>query len=150
MLKMTTLYSVGFPPSSPPKALMKFPLSTGDPKVYQEWRARVEGLLDFADGGPGCEPACVTTVNGPGAGGNKTREPRGQPRGERQDETVLPRTGPPATDRLDRDRGKTISVGSSTTRNRDLRHDLNNRLYEDMRTRRDHGRLRGPTPVTCG
>ena len=70
------------------------------------------------------------------------REPRGQPRGERQDETVLPRTGPPAADRLDRDRGKTISVGSSTTRNRDLRHDLNNRLYKDMRTHIERRRER--------
>ena len=117
------------------KALMLFPPSTGDTKVYQEWRARVGGLLDFADGGPGCEPTRAPTVNGPGAGGDKTREPRGQPHGERQDETVPRCTGPPVADRLHRDRGKTISVGSSTTRNRDLRDDLNNRQYEDMCTR---------------
>ena len=91
--------------------------------------------LNFADGGPGCEPTRAPTVNCPGSGGDKTREPWGQPRGECQDETVLPHTGPPAADRLNRDRGKTISVGSSTTHNQDLRNDLNNRLYEDMRTR---------------
>ena len=104
----------------------------------------MEGLLNFVDGSPGCEPTRAPTVNGPGAGGDKTHEPRGQPRGECQDETVLPRTGPPVADRLNRDRSKTISVGSSTTRNRDLRNDLNNRLYEDMRTRierrREHHR----------
>ena len=61
------------------KPLMQFPPSTSDPKVYQEWRARVEGLLHFADGGPGCEHSRAPTVNGPGAGGDKTREPRGQP-----------------------------------------------------------------------
>ena len=94
----------------------------------------MEGLLNFADGGPGCEPTHAPTVNGPGAGGDKTREPRGQPRGECQDETVLARIGPPTADRLNRDRGKNISVGSSTTLNRYLRNDLNNRLHEDMRT----------------
>ena len=124
------------------KALMQFPPSTSDPKVYQEWRSRMEGLLNFADGGPGCEPTRAPTINGPGAGGDKTREPRGQPRGECQDETVLPRTSPPAADRLNCDCGKTISVGLSTTRNRDLRNDLNNRLYEDIHThikrRREH------------
>ena len=45
-------------------------------------------------------------------------------------------------DWLNRDRGKTISVGSSTTRNRDLRDDLNNREYEDMRTRIERRRER--------
>ena len=44
--------------------------------------------------------------------------------------------------RLNRDRGKAISVGSSTTRNQDLRHDLNNRLTEDMRTRIERRRER--------
>ena len=33
------------------KALMQFPPSDGDPKIYQAWRARVEALLDYADGG---------------------------------------------------------------------------------------------------
>ena len=59
------------------KALMQFAPSTNDPKVYQEWRARVEGLLDFADGGPRSEPTRAPTVNGRRAGGDKTREPRG-------------------------------------------------------------------------
>ena len=44
--------------------------------------------------------------------------------------------------RLNRDRGKAISVRSSTTRNRDLRHDLNNRLTEDRRTRIERRRER--------
>ena len=86
----------------------------------------MEGLLNFADGGPGREHTCAPTINGPRAGAVKTGEPRGQPRGECQDETVPPRTGPPVPDRLNRDRGKTISVESSTTRNRDLRDDLSN------------------------
>ena len=34
------------------KALMQFPPSNIDPKVYQAWRARVEKLLDYVDGGP--------------------------------------------------------------------------------------------------
>ena len=95
----------------------------------------MEGLLDFADGGPGGEPTRAPTVNGIGAGGDKKREPRSRPWDERQDETVLLRAGPPMADRLNRDRGKAISVGLSTTRNRDPHDDLNNRLYEDMRTR---------------
>ena len=37
--------------------------------------------------------------------------------------------------RLNRDGGKAISVGSSTTHDQDLRHDLDNRQTEDMRTR---------------
>ena len=36
--------------------------------------------------------------------------------------------------RLNRDGGKAISVGSSTTHDQDLRHDLDNRQTEDMRT----------------
>ena len=114
---------------------MQFPPSTSDPKVYQERRSRVEGLHNLVDGGPRCETTRAPTVNGPGPGGDKTHEPRGQPRGECQDETVVPCTGSPMADRLNRDRGKTISVRSSTTRNRVLRNDLNNRLYKDMRTR---------------
>ena len=34
--------------------------------------------------------------------------------------------------RLNRDGGKAISVGSSTTHDQDLRHDLDNRQTEDM------------------
>ena len=37
--------------------------------------------------------------------------------------------------RLNRDGGKAISVGSSTTHDQDLCHDLDNRQTEDMRTR---------------
>ena len=37
--------------------------------------------------------------------------------------------------RLNRDGGKTISVGSSTMHDQDLRPDLDNRQTEDMRTR---------------
>ena len=65
------------------KALMQFPPSSGDPKVYQEWRARVEALLDFADGGPEPDVTRTPTVNGPEAGGRKAHEPQGQPPGER-------------------------------------------------------------------
>ena len=43
---------------------------------------------------------------------------------------------------LNSDRGKAISVGSSTMRNQDLRHDLNNRQTEDMRTRIERHRER--------
>ena len=83
---------------------MQFPPSTSDPKVYQEWRARMEGLLNFTDGGPRREPTRAPTVNGTRAGGDKTCKPRGQPRGERQNETVPPRTGPPVADQLNRNR----------------------------------------------
>ena len=38
--------------------------------------------------------------------------------------------------------GPAISVGSSSTRNRDLRNDLNNRLHEDMHTRIERRRER--------
>ena len=38
------------------KALMQFPPKDGDPKIYQEWRARVEALLDYTDGGPRPDP----------------------------------------------------------------------------------------------
>lgn len=38
------------------KALMQFPPSDGDPRIYQAWRARVEALLDYADGGPRPDP----------------------------------------------------------------------------------------------
>ena len=31
---------------------MQFPPNDSDPKIYQAWRARVEALLDYADGGP--------------------------------------------------------------------------------------------------
>ena len=37
--------------------------------------------------------------------------------------------------RLNRDGGRAISVGSSTTHDQDLRHDLDNRQTKDMRTR---------------
>ena len=94
-----------------------------------------EALLDFADGGPEPDITRAPTVNGPEAGGHKAHEPRGQPHGERRGETEPPRAAPPMANRLNRDRGKAISVGSSTTRNQDLRHDLNNRRTEDMRTR---------------
>ena len=33
------------------KALMQFPPNDGDPKIYQAWRACMEALLDYADGG---------------------------------------------------------------------------------------------------
>ena len=36
--------------------------------------------------------------------------------------------------RLNRDGSKAISVGLSTTHDQDLRHDLDNRQTEDMRT----------------
>ena len=39
------------------------------------------------------------------------------------------------TNRLNRDGGKAISVGPSTMHDQDLRHDLDNRQTEDMRTR---------------
>ena len=35
---------------------MQFPPKDSDPKIYQEWRARVEALLDYADGGPRPDP----------------------------------------------------------------------------------------------
>ena len=38
------------------KALMQFLPTYGDPKIYQEWRVRVEALLDFANGGPMPDP----------------------------------------------------------------------------------------------
>ena len=37
--------------------------------------------------------------------------------------------------RLNRDGGKAISIGSSTTHDQDLHRDLDNRQTEDMRTR---------------
>ena len=77
------------------KALMQFPPSSDNPKVYQEWRICVEGLLNFADGGPRCEPAHAPTVNSPGAEGAETREPRNHSRGKRQGEAVPPRANPP-------------------------------------------------------
>ena len=51
------------------KALMQFPPKTDNPKVYQEWQARVEGLLHFADGGPRYEPTHAPTVDSPGVEG---------------------------------------------------------------------------------
>ena len=96
---------------------MQFPPKDDDPKIYQEWRARVEALLDYADGGPRPDPTWAPTVDGPAAAGDKTRTQRGNPHGERQAETAPPappRTTPPMANRLNRDGGKAISVGSST------------------------------------
>ena len=49
--------------------------------------------------------------------------------------------------RLNRDDSKAISVRSSTTHDKDLCHDLDNRQTEDMRTRierlREHHRREG-------
>ena len=53
-----------------------------------------------------------------------------------------PQANPPAAGRANRNYGPAISVGSSSTRNRDLRNDLNNRLHEDMRTRIERRRER--------
>ena len=102
----------------------------------------MEKLLDFPDGGPRPESTQAPIVDGPGAAKDKTHEPRGQPCGERQAETVPARTAPPMADRLNRDRGKAISIGSSTSRDLDLRDDLNNRQNEDMCTRIEHHRER--------
>ena len=106
------------------KALMQFPPSTDNPKVYQEWWARLEGLLHFADGGPRCEPAHAPTVDSPGAEGDETREPRDHPRGERPGRAVPPQANPPAAGWANHDCDPVISVESSSTRNRDLRNDL--------------------------
>ena len=57
------------------KALIQFPPNTDNPKVYQEWRSRVEELLHFADGGPRCEPVRAPTVDSPGAKGAEAQEP---------------------------------------------------------------------------
>ena len=51
------------------KALMQFPSNDGGPKIYQAWRARVEALLDYADGGPRPDPTRAPTVDGPVAAG---------------------------------------------------------------------------------
>ena len=117
---------------------MQFPPKDGDPKIYQEWRACVEALLDYADGGPRPDPTRARTANGPAAAGGQTRPPWANPHGERPAETAPPappRTAPPTANRLNRDGGKAISVGSSTTHDQDLCHDLDNRQTEDMRTR---------------
>ena len=66
------------------KALMPFPPSNGDPKIYQAWRARVEALLDYADGGPRPDPTRAPTVDDPATVGGPTRSTRAHPRGERQ------------------------------------------------------------------
>ena len=49
------------------KALMQFPPKDGNPKIYQEWRARMEALLEYADGGPRPDPTRAPTVDGPAA-----------------------------------------------------------------------------------
>ena len=124
---------------------MQFPPKDGDPKIYQEWRARVEALLDYADGGPRPNPTQAPTVDGPATAGGQTHPPRVHPRGERQAETAPPappRTVPPMANRLNRDGGKAISFGSSTTHDQDLYHDLDNRQTEDMRTRIERCRER--------
>ena len=46
------------------KALMQFPPKDGDPKIYQEWRARMEALLDYADGGPRPDRTRAPTIDG--------------------------------------------------------------------------------------
>ena len=101
----------------------------------------MERLLDFADGGPWVEPTQAPTIDNPGAAPDKTRHPRGQPRGERRAE-MAPHTAPPMADRPNRDRGQTISIGSSTSRNPDLRDELNRRQDEDIRTRIERRRER--------
>ena len=132
------------------KALMQFPPNDGDPKIYQEWRAHVEALLDYADGGPRPDPTRAPTVDGPVTAGGPTRSPWTHPHGERQAETAPPaplRAAPPMANRLNRDGGKAISVGSSTTHDQDLRRDLDNRQTEDMGThvgrRRERHRREG-------
>ena len=117
------------------KALIQFPPSTDNPKVYQEWRTRVEELLHFADGGPRCEPVHAPTVDSPGAKGAEAREPQDPPRGDRPGEAMPPQANPPTAGRANRNGGPAISVGSSSMRNLDLRNDLNNHLHEDARTR---------------
>ena len=105
----------------------------------------MEALLDYADGGPSPDPTRAPTVNGPAAAGEKTRTQRGHPRGERQAETAPPaptHMTPPMANRLNRDGGKAISVGSSTTHDQDLRRDLDNRKTEDMCTRIEQRRER--------
>ena len=64
------------------KALMQFPRKDDDPKIYHEWRARVEALLDYADGGPRPDPTRAPTIDGPAAAGDQTHPPRGHPHGE--------------------------------------------------------------------
>ena len=64
--------------------------------------------------------------------------PWDHPHGECQAETAPPaplRTTPLMVNRLNRDGGKAISIGSSTTHNQDLHRDLDNRQTKDMRTR---------------
>ena len=124
---------------------MQFPPKDGDPKIYQEWRARVEGLLNYADGGPRPNPTRAPTLDGPATAGDQTRPPWAHPRGERRPETATPappRTTPPMANRLNHDGGKAISIGSSTTHDQDLRHDIDNRQTEDMRTRIERRRER--------
>ena len=58
------------------KALMQFPPKDGDPNIYQEWRARMEALFDYADGDPRPDPTRAPLsmtlrlpgVNAPAAG----------------------------------------------------------------------------------
>ena len=91
---------------------MQFPPKDGDPKIYQEWRAHVEALLDYADGGPRPDLTRAPTVDGPAAAGDQTRPPRGHPCGERQAKTAPlapPRTAPLMANRLNRDGIKAIS-----------------------------------------
>ena len=71
-------------------ALPCFPPSSSDPDIYQGWRAHVETLLDFTDGGPKPGSTRAPTVNGPRAPRDKTSKPWGRPRVERQDKTVPP------------------------------------------------------------
>ena len=119
------------------KALTQFPPNDGDPKIYQAWRARVEALLDYADGGPRPDPTRAPTVDGPATAGGPTCSPRARPRDERRAETAPPappRMAPSMANQLNRDGGKAISVGSSTTDDQDLRHNLDNHQTEYMRT----------------
>ena len=105
----------------------------------------MEALLDYADGGLRPDLTRAPTVDGPAAAGGQTRPPRAHPRGEHQAETaplVPPRTAPPMANRLYRDGGKAISIGSSTMHDQDLRHDLDNHQTEDMCTRIERCRER--------
>ena len=80
------------------QALMKFPPKERDPNIYQDWSARMEALLDYADGGPRPDPTRAPTVDGPAAAGDKTRTQRGHLRGERLAKTAPhapPCTTPP-------------------------------------------------------
>ena len=49
------------------KPLMQFPPKDGDPKIYQDWRAHVEALVDYSDDGPRPDPTRAPTVDGPAA-----------------------------------------------------------------------------------